>query len=93
MIKKLELSEREKEVFFCLRNYFGFNKKVESPTSEDVADVLWTAWQAPKEELHDLGIAKFKIAQMFSKLLGLRGMTSKLVAPLKKDFEFWYVPC
>lgn len=89
----MELSEREKEIFFCLCNYFGFSKKTESPTPEDVEDVLWIAWETPKEELHDLGIAKFKIAQMFSNLLGLRGMTSELIVPTKKEFEFWYVSC
>ncbi len=92
MKKRIELSEREKEIFFLLRSYFGFSKEVQAPTEEDVEDVLWTAWDASKEELHDLGIPKFKIGQMFSKLLGLKGMTRDLFLPNTKEIDFWYVP-
>lgn len=65
-MKKVELNDREKEVISLLNDYFGLDLGPEQLGNQmGIKKILDLAWKEPKETLHDLGIAKFRIAKMY----------------------------
>ncbi len=91
MRKKIELTVREGEILSLINNRLNFGML---PKNQDTADgiyeILAIAWHTPKETLHDMGIGKFKIALMYSHLLGVRGFLSQCQPALRKEPYFSY---
>jgi hypothetical protein len=68
-MKKIELNGQEKEVASLLNDYFELGLTFEQlETPAGIKKILDLAWKEPKENLHDLGIAKFRIAKMYFRL-------------------------
>ncbi len=76
-MKKFELSQREREILSLVNSCLNLGVTAKSQdTTEGIYEILITAWDTPLEVLHDLGIGRFKVALMLSKL-GLHGFVSQ----------------
>jgi hypothetical protein len=81
-MKKIEFSKREKEILVLLNEHFKLGFAPDELEIKSNFEVLMDkAWNEYPEKLHNLGIPKFKIAQMCSKALGFNGFV--------RDFLYW----
>ncbi len=80
-MKKPETTCREDQVLNLLNDYLRLSMTSEEMKTETgLKKILAAAWKTPIEELHNLGIPKFKIAQMYFRLLQ------------KRDFIHGFIP-
>lgn len=88
-MKKIELNAREKEVLFKLNMHFKLNLPPDKLES-NLENILDKAWNEYPEKLHDLGIPKFKIAQMYARILGIKEFVSNFLCWRKTELAFDY---
>jgi hypothetical protein len=81
-MKQLVINDREREILLKLNEHFKLNLATEDLENRPgIQKVLDLAWRENTEKLHDLGIPQFKIAQMYSGMLGFNGFV--------RDFIHW----
>ena len=91
MEKNIEMTAREREILSLINNRLNLGLLPKNQeTVAGIYEILALAWDTPKETLHDMGVGKFKIALMYSRLLGVRGFLSQCQPDLRKEPSFCY---
>lgn len=92
MGKKIEITAREREILSLINNRLNRGAVSEKEdTIQGIHKILTIAWNTPKETLHDMGISRYKIAQMYSHLLGVKGFISECQKAFREEPFFSYV--
>ncbi len=92
MKNKIEITAREREILSIINNRLNFGLSAQNQETDDgIYEILAIAWDTPKETLHDMGIGKFKIALMYSRLLGVRGFLSQCRPSMERGLDFSYM--
>lgn len=93
--KKFILDNREREILLKLSDHFHFeqNPRHEADlNSQNIENLLSKAWNEEPFALHDMGIPKYKIAQMFKRLLSKNEFLEDYNNFQKRaDFFYWQV--
>jgi hypothetical protein len=91
-MKKVEFSEREREILNLLNKHFKFDLPPnELEVRSNFEKLMDKAWNEYPERLHNLGIPRFKVAQMCSKALGFNGFVRDFLHWRKTELAFDYV--
>lgn len=91
MEQKIEITAREREILSIINNRLNLGLSAKNQeTIAGIHEILAIAWDTPKETLHDLGIGRYKIALMYSRILGVRGFLSQCQPALRREPYFSY---
>ena len=89
-MKQLQINEREREILSILNVHFKLNVPSEMlGTPQSTKKMLDKAWNEYPEVLHDLGIPKFRIAQMYNRILGFNGFVRDFLRRQKVEPFYW----
>ena len=91
--KKFILDNREREILSKLSDHFEPNPRHEADlNSQNIENLLSKAWNEEPIALHEMGIPKYKIAQMFKKLFSKNEFLVEYNFFQKRgDFFYWQV--
>jgi len=87
-MKKIELSDREKEILLLVNRHVEIgmaSEKIKEGDWEAVKSTLDEAWKMPIPQLWELGIGKFQIALMYAKFFNKKEFAAHF--SLKKSRE------
>ncbi|HZJ41363.1 MAG TPA: hypothetical protein VFD16_03825 [Candidatus Saccharimonadales bacterium] len=94
-MKKIEIYDNERRVLSLLNAHFGLGLTPDQlETQIGVKKVLDRAWKENKEEIHDLGIPRLRLAKMYARILEIKEYLFGFIPQRRRDilysFDFGY---